>query len=233
MDHKEEQASEVEALESIYCGEMEVLATEPFHVFSVPIKSDDYEEEVEGIRCLLKFEYTPHYPEQVPLISVEDLENIEAHDGEALRLYLAEQAEENVGMVMVFTLVSAAQEWVNVKSDKLKKEKEEDEERRKKEQEEAERKRFEGTHVTVESFLTWKRAFDLDMGILKKREKEEKNKKPTGRELFMLDKSLNESDLKFLEEGGDFVKVDESLFQELDDLDLDDEIDLSNDERES
>jgi len=39
------------------------------------------------------------------------------------------------------------------------------------------------------------------MGVLKKRNEEEKNKKLTGRELFMTDKSLNESDLKFLEEG--------------------------------
>lgn len=38
------------------------------------------------------------------------------------------------------------------------------------------------------------------MGVLKKRNEEEK-KKLTGRELFMTDKSLNESDLKFLEEG--------------------------------
>lgn len=39
------------------------------------------------------------------------------------------------------------------------------------------------------------------MGVLRKRNEEEKNKKLTGRELFMTDKSLNESDLKFLEEG--------------------------------
>jgi len=39
------------------------------------------------------------------------------------------------------------------------------------------------------------------MGVLKKRKEKEKNKKLTGRELFMTDKSLNESDLKFLEEG--------------------------------
>lgn len=62
-------------------------------------------------------------------------------------------------------------------------------------------KRFEGTQVTVESFLRWKFNFEEDMGVLKKRNEDEKNKKLTGRELFMTDKSLNESDLKFLEEG--------------------------------
>lgn len=40
----------------------------------------------------------------------------------------------------------------------------------------------------------------------------------------MTDNTLNESDLKFLDET-DRVKVDESLFQDLDDLDLDDDDD--------
>jgi hypothetical protein len=40
----------------------------------------------------------------------------------------------------------------------------------------------------------------------------------------MVDKSLIESDLKFLEEGGEVVNVDESLFQDLEDLGLDDEL---------
>ena len=62
-------------------------------------------------------------------------------------------------------------------------------------------KRFEGTRVTVETFMNWKRNFDSEMGIWAKKDKDDKNKKLTGRELFMQDKSLNESDLKFLEEG--------------------------------
>lgn len=53
----------------------------------------------------------------------------------------------------------------------------------------------------METFITWKQAFELDLGLVQKREKEDKNKKLTGRELFMQDKSLIESDLKFLEEG--------------------------------
>lgn len=40
----------------------------------------------------------------------------------------------------------------------------------------------------------------------------------------MTDNTLNESDLKFLDEG-DAVKVDESLFQDIEDLDIDDDDD--------
>jgi len=50
------------------------------------------------------------------------------------------------------------------------------------------------------------------MGVLKKRNEEEKNKKLTGRELFMTDKSLNQSDLKFLEEGWFILKKFKMFF---------------------
>ncbi|BES95017.1 unnamed protein product [Nesidiocoris tenuis] len=222
MDHKEEQSSEVEALDSIYCGEMEILSTQPLHSFSIPIKSDDYdEEESSGIHCLLKFEYTPTYPEEIPIIEVEDVENLDESKVEELQEFLIQQASENLGMVMIFTLVSAAQEWVNTLSDNMRIRKQQAEEEKKKTEEEEERKKFEGTRVTIESFLAWKQAFEEEMGFLQQREKQGKNRKMTGKELFMTDKSLNESDLKFLEEG-DLVKVDESLFQDMDDLEIDD-----------
>lgn len=106
-------------------------------------------------------------------------------------------------------------------------------------------KKFEGTKVTVESFLAWKKQFEEDLGIRKKRETSDKeNRKLTGRELFITDNTLNESDLKFLDGEkksllcnmyinnlttfvftGEEVQVDESLFQDLDDLDIDDEDD--------
>jgi len=50
--------------------------------------------------------------------------------------------------------------------------------------------------------MNWKRGFDEEMALLKSKVKEEKSKKLTGKELFMTDKTLNESDLKFLEEAG-------------------------------
>lgn len=132
-------------------------------------------------------------------------------------------------MEMIFSLVSSAQEWLNVKWDKHQQAKEEMRLKTLNEYEEEERKRFEGTRVTVESFLAWRTQFELDMGITAKREKTQgENKKLTGRELFLRDTTLNESDLKFLMEAGDSIEkvtIDESLFQNLDDLELEEDSD--------
>lgn len=56
--------------------------------------------------------------------------------------------------------------------------------------------------MTVETFMKWKTLFEDETGITKKKEAIEKEgKKLTGKELFMTDKTLIESDLKFLEDG--------------------------------
>jgi hypothetical protein len=127
-------------------------------------------------------------------------------------------------MEMGFSLVSSCQEWLNVKWDKIKENVQEEKEMVVRLRDEAERKKFEGTRVTVETFLAWKNEFDIDMGIAEKREKAlADQKKLTGKELFLRDTTLNESDLKFLLEAGDSienVKIDESLFQNIGDLDL-------------
>ncbi|XP_014213752.1 RWD domain-containing protein 1 [Copidosoma floridanum] len=226
MDYKDEQINEIEALESIYCGEFEVLEVEPFHKFSIVIKSEEYEPDTDnGLSCRLEVTYTAKYPDEPPIVSIEEEENFEDGLVEKLMEHLSEQIEESLGIVMVFTLVSATQEWLNVEWDKIKLNREESAARKLKEEEEAEMKRFEGTRVTVETFLRWKEKFNEEMGYNeKKRLAEKEEKKLTGRELFMKDKTLDKSDLKFLEDG-DSVKVDESLFQNLDDLDLEDEDD--------
>jgi len=223
-DYAEEQKDELEAIESIYSEEIDIIGDCP-HRFTIPIKTDDYEtDEADGIFVLLKFTFTPTYPSEAPLVEFEETENIEDEHLDELKEEIKKQIEENMGMPMVFTIVSAAIEWLGEKNDQIKRDAEEAVRRKKEAEEEEERKKLEGTKVTIESFLAWKAEFDRERlekkGIKQKTGKE----KLSGKELFMTDTTLNDSDIKFLADAGDTaVTVDESLFEDLDDLDLDDE----------
>lgn len=96
MNHQEEQEGEMEALLSIYEGELEgkwkmnmpliqihklkksyiclVLTSEPRYVFTMPIKTEQYDPDVDesGLFTLLKFTFTPKYPEEPPKIEIEE-----------------------------------------------------------------------------------------------------------------------------------------------------------------
>ncbi|KAG8444637.1 hypothetical protein GDO86_009701 [Hymenochirus boettgeri] len=226
-DYAEEQRNELEALESIYADSFTVLSTSPTS-FSITITSEAGEDE-ENVEVAIKFTYVENYPDEAPLYEIVSQENLECTDTSSLLTLLEEQAQENLGMVMIFTLVSGVQDKLNEIVDQIKTRREEEKVKKEKEVEEAEKVRFHGTPVTIENFLSWKATFDAEVEDLKtKKQKEEQQSgksKLTGKQLFERDHNLDTSDIRFLEEAGNNVEVDESLFQELDDLDLDDEDD--------
>ena len=66
-------------------------------------------------------------------------------------------------------------------------------------------KRLEGTKVTVESFLAWKAQFDAER-LSKKEIVDASAKRLTGKELFLKNVTLNDSDIQFLNEGKNMIK---------------------------
>ncbi|EHB07562.1 RWD domain-containing protein 1 [Heterocephalus glaber] len=176
----------------------------------------------ESVQTALKFTYSEKYPVEAPLYEVFSQENLEDNDVIDILKLLALQAEENLGVVMIFTLVTAVQEKLNEIVDQIKTRREEEN----KLKEEAEKQLFHGTPVTIENFLCWKAKFDAELlEIIKKRMKEEEQagkNKLSGKQLFETDHNLDTSDTQFLEDAGSNVEVEESLFQELDDLELED-----------
>jgi hypothetical protein len=125
-------------------------------------------------------------------------------------------------MPMIYTIVAGVLEKIQVDNENRIKRAEDERERLERERDEEEIRKFEGTKVTVESFLKWKIKFDQEQMLLKKQLVESGSKKPTGKQLFERDERLAESDLQLLDEG-DNVEVDEALFQNLDDINLDDD----------
>lgn len=160
------------------------------------------------------FEFPKTYPDVGPEIEILSSENLEDRDELEILDELTDMVPENLGLAMVFTLVSKAQEWINSLKDRKKLERKEDEERRKREREELEHKKFEGTRVTVESFISWKLKFEADMQGKNKQIKTDDSRRLTGKEMFLTDKNLIDSDLSFADgaDDGEDVQVDESLF---------------------
>lgn len=229
MNYEEEQRNEIEALESIYCSEMTILATEPHHSFQLSLSSQDTRHDNENASCTVKFTYNAKYPDEAPDIEITDSENLSDKHLELLEEHMKEVANENLGMVVVFTIVSSVLEKLNEIVEMVVEERAMEKERAEKEVEEAERKKFEGTRVTVETFMSWKARFEAEMAEIKRQKlkavEEAGPKKLTGKELFMTDHAMDDSDVKFLEEGGEVVEVDESLFQDIDDLTLEEGLD--------
>jgi len=242
MDYKEEQEGEFEALESIFSEELTLLSTDP-HRFNVAIQEEKEVKDEDSIEvsCTVQFTFTETYPEAAPLFEiVEQSDNFEDKHVERLTETLAEQAEENLGMVMIYTLVSAVQEYLVTITEEIQKDKDAERKRKEDEIRAAEEIKYKGTPVTRENFLEWKEAFDREMLAIGKQKIEVRKgpKKPTGRQLFEADATLNMSDVDFLttsnttntdatEPAEQAVEVDESLFQDLDDLD---DLDLEDDE---
>lgn len=227
-DYKEDQRNEIEALESIYPSELKIISDSPEYSFTLDIKTESLKENPDEYMAIsLQFTYVPSYPDEAPVVEIADTENFFDNDVEDLMEFLNSKIEENLGMVMVYTIVSEVSEWLNKRLVTGISQRKKDEELRIKQAEEEERNKFEGVRVTVESFLTWKAKFDQEMAELKKlRAKDDMtSKKLTGRELFEKDHTLVDSDLQFLQD--EEVKVDESLFQELDDLELQEDEDIS------
>uniref|UniRef100_A0A8C5XUT5 RWD domain-containing protein n=1 Tax=Microcebus murinus TaxID=30608 RepID=A0A8C5XUT5_MICMU len=171
-----------------------------------------------GTTCtILKFTYSEKYPDQASLYEIFSQENLEDNDVSDIFKLLALQAEENLGKVMIFTLVTTVQEKLHEIEEKKQKEKE---------AEEAEKKLFHGTPVTIENFLNRKAKFDAELLEIKKKQMKEEQagkNKLSGENSYLRHHNLDLSDIQFLEDAGNNVEVDESLFQEMDDLELEDD----------
>ena len=229
MDYEEEQVTEIEALESIYYDSFTVLSKQP-HSFELLITGEaDDDDDENRLSVKLQFTFTPKYPEEAPTFEILECTNIENEEEKIVEL-INEEIQNNLGMAMVFTISSAVQEYLNGVKDEIKRREEEELIRIEREQEEAEKKKFHGTPVTVETFLAWKLKFEEEMKELKrlKEKAEGDRRKMTGKELFLSDKNILENEVLEGEESG--VKIDESLFEDLDDLDLDDDPDFDPDD---
>jgi len=138
---------------------------------------------------------------------------------------------------MIFMLVSEIVVWLSTRAEKEADEHEREKGLRLHAIEAEERKKAEGTPVTVETFLAWKAKFDAEQLKIKLEEQKQQaemnsgQRRLTGREMFERDKALAESDLNFVDD----LEQDqiEALLQDIDEVDLDRDYKTDTDEETS
>jgi len=240
----EEQALEIEALQSIFEEGKEFfpVSDTEFKLKLVPFPG---EEEENHVGVTLHITYTDSYPDTAPDWEFEDVK-LGDQKLEELRSKIAETIESSLGMAMVYPVAESCQEFLkdnNVKAlsmheemmQRLQKsegpeadEEEEGDEEDEGEPEEEEWKGLaekalcpESDRITLECFAAWRVKFEEEMvacGVLKRDE----NKAKTGKQIFFETKSKEEA-AAAAKQGGekDVLVYDATLFgeEDLDDLD--------------
>lgn len=200
---REDQTEEREVLDSIFPEEITDISETSYRV-SINLDGPEYgDEELEQPVILLEVSYPEDYPDVAPQLSISSPPNAPKHpqldiqeDKDQLLESLQPTIEENMGMAMVFTLVSAlkenAEELMIERANAVQAEKDKVAAKA----EEEENKKFQGTPVNRETFLEWHAKFQKEIQDEELRQKEEKEaeekkkksnkeeKKLTGRQLW-------------------------------------------------
>ncbi|KAJ7563683.1 hypothetical protein O6H91_03G120800 [Diphasiastrum complanatum] len=168
-DYAQEQEMEVEALQAILMDDIEELESNIFHTdarcFQITIspKGDDEDEPTEiPVRLALVFAHTPNYPDKPPLLDVLSLKGVKTSDLQELKKKLQEEALENLGMAMMYTLATSAKEWLRDRFCQ------EDGDSDLSGDEDVERDEViepHGDAVTVETFLAWRERFEAEIAL--------------------------------------------------------------------
>ncbi|EGP91731.1 unnamed protein product [Zymoseptoria tritici ST99CH_1A5] len=226
---KEEQQEEREVLDSIYPDEIHDISETEFRI-SVALDTNKHEDdEAEDPTIILNVKYTENYPDEAPILDVTQPPNAVKHqhldvwdDKTRLLDALKPTIEENLGMQMVFALVStlkdAAEALIAEREQEVQAQK--DVERAIAEKEE--NAKFEGEKVTRESFLAWSESFKKEMQEeaarkLAEQEAEDKKKRGPKEEKKLTGRQLWEQGLagKIIDEDEDGEDVDLEKMRQL------------------
>ena len=170
---------------------------------------------------ILNVSYPPDYPDEAPRLDVTQPPNAPKHpyldiheDKQRLLDSLKDTIEENLGMAMIFTLVTVIKDSAELLITERQNAKQALVEIAAAKAEEEENKKFQGEAVTRESFLAWREKFRKEMEDEKRRkeeerELEEKKKRIVKEEKKLTGKELWQQGLVGKTEDDDYDDVDE------------------------
>ncbi|CBX92418.1 hypothetical protein IAQ61_006188 [Plenodomus lingam] len=212
----EDQQEEREVLESIFPEEITWVSDTEFRVL-VQLddgRHEDEEREDEQPQIILNVQYPPSYPEEAPRLDITQPPNTRKHphldiqdDKARLLSSLTSTIDENLGMPMIFTLVTVLKDAAEALITERQNAKEVEASIEAAKIEEAENKKFQGEAVTRESFLAWREAFRKEMEEEARRVAEEKEAEDKKKRIVKEERKLTGKELW---QQGLVGKVDES-----------------------
>lgn len=157
---------------------------------SIALEVADEAEDAEPPAILLQVKYPEKYPDQAPVLELLAPPNAPAYpffsvasDKESLLDGLTETIEDNMGMAMIFTLVSTLKDNAEQLIASRQQEAENEREQKMLAAEREENKKFHGTPVTPETFTAWRAGFrkEMEEARLKEEAEEEAAEKKRNR----------------------------------------------------
>lgn len=222
---RDEQKEEREVLDSIFPDEIQDISDTEYRVTITLEPSNVSDESLDAPVIILNVRYPEAYPDEAPILDITQQPNapkqphLDIQDDKARLLDALEPTiEENLGIAMIFALVStlkeAAEVLISERQQAVQALKDVEAQRA----EEEENRKFEGEKVTRESFLAWrekfreevaeekaKRTAELEAEEKKRRGGRPEEKKLTGKQLWqqgLVGKVAEEED----EEGEDAIE---------------------------
>ncbi|XP_024374994.1 uncharacterized protein [Physcomitrium patens] len=226
-DHEGEQEMEIEALQAILMDDIEEIpslesglgtSARCFQIRVSPMDDDEDEPTDVPVRLAVIFAHTPAYPDEMPLLKVRSLKGINDADIRQLQGKLEEEAQENLGMAMMYTLAVSAKEWLREKFGQV--EVEEDSEDDIEKEEVIEKH---GEVVTVESFMAWRDRYEAEVAL------EKAKLMPDSALMASKEKRIGGRQWFELKAGGKVLEEDD---EDIGDDDDDEDIDFSDDDDE-
>ncbi|KAG9995201.1 RWD-domain-containing protein, partial [Aureobasidium melanogenum] len=178
---REEQTEEREVLDSIFPEEITDISDTEYRV-SIQLEVTEDEESTEAPPTLiLSVSYPEDYPDVAPRLDLSAPPNAPKHkyldiqeDKARLLDGLTATIEENLGMAMVFTLVTTLKDEAELLIAERQKAVQAKRDMEIAEAEAEENRKFEGTKVTREVYLEWSRKFKEEMAEPKKKAEEQR-----------------------------------------------------------
>jgi uncharacterized protein YdiU (UPF0061 family) len=151
---------------------------------------------------ILNVSYPPEYPDEAPRLDITQPPNAPKHvyldiqeDKQRLLDSLTETIEENLGMAMIFTLVTVLKDSAELLITERQNAKQALADIAAAKAEEEENKKFQGEAVTRETFLAWRERFRQEMEDEKRKTEEEKELEDKKRRIVKEEKKLTGKEL--------------------------------------